>query len=275
MKTKNNNSTILRIVLALLAIFIAIDISAHAQTTVSLIPIPLFPSFSNTGAVNSNGFVYTYVTGTSTPLATYTDYTGATQNTNPIQLNGAGFPETSGGSQVAIWVAAGIPYRIVVQNSAHVQQYVIDGIIGSAIQPVTIIGAPSVSSSGTAQGFAAIPLAANTSYYYRCHGWYANTSSGGAYNTIKVAANSGATYLTAGIRMFSNETGSSVDTSNTVTGTASISLSNTVGSIDQGEEFWVEGSVLTNSTAQSLIFTITGNASGTASVLYPSCVAFP
>jgi hypothetical protein len=89
------------------------------------------PFLCNNGLACSNGFLYTYASGTSTPLSVYVDYTGAGQNTNPVQLNAGGFP-TCSGVPCGIWLAPGTSYRFILQNSAHVQQYVVDGVIGRA-----------------------------------------------------------------------------------------------------------------------------------------------
>lgn len=120
------------LILAFMAAFIlATVVLGHCQ---SLMPIPEQQFFDQNGKPLSNGFVYTYLTGTSSGQPSYTDATAQFQNTNPILLNAAGFPTCSGG-QCGIWLVSGITYRIVVQNSAHVQQYVIDGIQGIAKAP--------------------------------------------------------------------------------------------------------------------------------------------
>lgn len=120
---------------------------AFAQYT----PFPncQIPFFLNSGQVASNGFVYAYASGTLNPQSTYTDATGATMNTNPVQLNASGFPTNAGGQQICIWLASGLSYRIVLQNAAHVQQYLIDGINSSSTVPGALfaLNANSVSPS--------------------------------------------------------------------------------------------------------------------------------
>jgi hypothetical protein len=113
-------------VCAVLVILLAFASLAHCQA-VTLMPIPEQQFFDQNGKPLSNGFVYTYIIGTSTPLASYTDYTGSTANTNPVLLNGAGFP-TCSSLQCGIWINPSTPYRIVLQNSSHVVQYTIDGV---------------------------------------------------------------------------------------------------------------------------------------------------
>jgi len=46
--------------------------------------------FFNAGSPAAGCFLYTYATGTTTPLATYTDKAGSVANTNPIVLDARG-----------------------------------------------------------------------------------------------------------------------------------------------------------------------------------------
>lgn len=75
----------------LLAFVIACAASQVHATTVALSPVghQQFTSLA-TGAPLASGCIYTYAGGTTTFLATYTDSTGATQNTDPIQLDSGG-----------------------------------------------------------------------------------------------------------------------------------------------------------------------------------------
>lgn len=54
------------------------------------LPSPRWTVPGNSGAVAAGYYVYTYQPGTSTPKATYTDYTGDTANPNPIELDARG-----------------------------------------------------------------------------------------------------------------------------------------------------------------------------------------
>ena len=89
-----------------------------AQTAVTLLPVPHIQFLDSTGKPLSSGKVFTYQAGTTTPLATYTDSTGTTQNANPVILNSGGFGD--------IWLQAGQSYKILVQDSSGVQQWVRD-----------------------------------------------------------------------------------------------------------------------------------------------------
>lgn len=67
--------------------------------------------FDNNGVMLSGGLLYTYAAGTTTPLASYTDNTGATPNANPIVLDAAG--RVSGGT----WLVSGSLYKLVLKTS--------------------------------------------------------------------------------------------------------------------------------------------------------------
>ncbi len=69
-------------------------------------------SFNNTGGVNAGGKVYTYVAGSTTPAATWTDSTQGTPNANPIILNSAGRLSQE------VWLQSGAAYKFMLQDSA-------------------------------------------------------------------------------------------------------------------------------------------------------------
>lgn len=93
-----------------------------------LTPCPKMQFIDQNGAPYSGGFVFTYQAGTSIQLATYTDSTGTSQNTNPIVLDSAG--------RADIWLAPAF-YRMILQDSNGVQIYVEDNISGSNLPFVT------------------------------------------------------------------------------------------------------------------------------------------
>lgn len=71
--------------------------------------------FDNNGVILTGGKVYSYVAGTTTPLATYTSISGATPHANPIVLDSAG--RVPGGE---IWIEDGKSYKFVVETAASV-----------------------------------------------------------------------------------------------------------------------------------------------------------
>lgn len=90
--------------------------------------------FTTTGLPLNGGFIYTYVAGSTTAQATYTDNTGTIANTNPIQLGTDGRPPQE------IWFTAGANYKFVLADSSNVVIQTYDNLYG-------IIGtSPSVSA---------------------------------------------------------------------------------------------------------------------------------
>ena len=121
---------------------------------VALMPLPILQFFDQNGKPLASGKIYTCVAGQScpgNPQATFTDSTGGTQNANPIILNSSGFPQSSG-NVVGIWLTAGTAYKFVVQNSAGVQQWVSDNVMGLAS---TVAGTAQTS---TTVSFSATPI---------------------------------------------------------------------------------------------------------------------
>ncbi len=89
--------------------------------------------FDNSGHPLNGGLLYSYISGTSTPKATYTNSTGVGVNANPVVLDTAG--------RADVWLGTGT-YRLVLKTSAGVTLWTEDGITGST-------GANSLSGSGT------------------------------------------------------------------------------------------------------------------------------
>ena len=88
----------------------------------ALFPTPVMQFFDANGNPLVGGKLYTYAAGTTTPLATYTDSTGATANTNPVILNSRG--------EAAIWVGTA-NYYMVLLDSDNVQAWTADNVGGS------------------------------------------------------------------------------------------------------------------------------------------------
>lgn len=79
------------------------------MTTAVLSPLPVQKFFDNNGSPLANGLLFTYQAGTTTKLATYTDSTGGTPNTNPIVLNARG--------ECNLWVPPNVAYKFVLSPS--------------------------------------------------------------------------------------------------------------------------------------------------------------
>jgi hypothetical protein len=85
-----------------------------------LTPSPKQQIFGTDGLPLVGGKIYTYAGGTSTPIATYTDYTAATANTNPIILDSLG--------QANIWLINTTSYKFIVRDANDVLLYTVDNI---------------------------------------------------------------------------------------------------------------------------------------------------
>ena len=85
-----------------------------------LTPSPKQQIFGTDGLPLVGGKIYTYAGGTSTPIATYTDSTATTANTNPIILDSYG--------QANIWLVNTTSYKFVVKTAADVLLYTVDNI---------------------------------------------------------------------------------------------------------------------------------------------------
>lgn len=70
------------------------------------------------------GKIYTYLAGTSTPAATYTDSTSGTSQANPIILNSLGLPASP------IWMLGGQALKFIFKDSADVLIRTVDNITG-------------------------------------------------------------------------------------------------------------------------------------------------
>ena len=96
--------------------------------------------FDDNGDPLTGGLIYTYAAGTTTPLTTFTDSTGATPNTNPIVLDSAGRVSAQ------VFLTTGSSYKFVLQTSASVTIWTkdnIDGIPESSITSLRLNGSTS------------------------------------------------------------------------------------------------------------------------------------
>ena len=84
----------------------------------SLSPTPKLQFFGTDGLPLVGGKLYTYAAGTTTPIATYTDNTQASLNTNPIILDSAG--------QANVWLADSITYKYTLTDADNVPLFTVD-----------------------------------------------------------------------------------------------------------------------------------------------------
>lgn len=86
-------------------------------------PVPKAQFIDAAGQPLVGGKVYTYAAGSTTPLATFTDSTGTTNNTNPIILDARG--------EAGIWYNPSVLYKIVLKDADDVEIYTVDNISGN------------------------------------------------------------------------------------------------------------------------------------------------
>jgi C1q domain len=87
---------------------------------VTVAPSGVHQFFDDSGDPLAAGKLYTYAAGTSTPQATYTDYTGGVACANPIVLDAAG--------RATFFLTVGQAYKFVLKNSSDTTIWTVDGI---------------------------------------------------------------------------------------------------------------------------------------------------
>ena len=87
--------------------------------TTYISPQPKLQFLDNNGVPLSGGKVYTYAAGTTTPLTTYTDFTGNTANSNPVILDSRG--------ECSIWLGTS-SYKFKLTTSTDVEVWTVDNI---------------------------------------------------------------------------------------------------------------------------------------------------
>ena len=102
----------------LLGLLLLITIGAQAQKTV--MPVPRIQFLDTSGNPLASGKLHTFVTLTTTPLATFTDSGGGTPNANPVILDAGGF--------ASVWLTPGTLYTFQLDNSADVLQWTEDNV---------------------------------------------------------------------------------------------------------------------------------------------------
>jgi hypothetical protein len=88
-------------------------------------PVGNDQTFDANGDPLNAGEIETYLAGSSTPAATYTDDTGSTPQSNPIILNSLGYPTLG-----AVWLNGGQSYKFIIKDSLGVTLRTIDNISG-------------------------------------------------------------------------------------------------------------------------------------------------
>jgi len=116
------------------------------MATTSLAPTPKLQFFDANGAPLAGGLLYTYEAGSTTPLATYTDSTGVSANTNPIVLDSRG--------EANVWLE-GATYKFALYTSVGVLIWTVDNINGSTFAS-NAVGDGTTTAFSVVNGFTAI-----------------------------------------------------------------------------------------------------------------------
>jgi hypothetical protein len=116
------------------------------MSTTSLAPTPKLQFFDANGAPLVGGKLYTYAAGTTTPLASYTDSTGNTANTNPIILDSRG--------EANVWLSGAI-YKFALYSATNVLIWTVDNINGTTFSS-NATGTGSQVAFSVVNGFTAI-----------------------------------------------------------------------------------------------------------------------
>jgi hypothetical protein len=107
-------------------------------------PVPFLQFFDANGDPLSGGKLYTYVAGTTTPLATYTTYAGTVSNANPVIMDSAG--------RASVWLGVD-SYKFVLKDSTDVLVYTTDNIVNSGIESMQ----PAVVATAGQTVFTVLP----------------------------------------------------------------------------------------------------------------------
>lgn len=111
----------------ILALLCALPIAAQVPVTPITNPHATFVTAAGLPCAGCN--FYTYVAGTTTPLATFVDSTGTSVNTNPIVLGADGGPATPSGSTGGIWLSNSA-YKLVLKTPSGTTIWTADNVKG-------------------------------------------------------------------------------------------------------------------------------------------------
>ncbi len=121
---------------------------------------------NNLGQLLAGGLLNVYQAETTTPVTTYTDWTGTTANTTPIVLTAYGRLPFS------IWVPTNTPHKIVLTDASSNPLYSVDNMYGindpyvvlQGSLPGNLISQTTGTFTGTLTGFTSNPT--TTCNYY-------------------------------------------------------------------------------------------------------------
>lgn len=107
------------------------------SVSISLSPVPKIQFFDANGNPLVGGKLYTYASGTTTPLATYTDSSGGTPNANPVILNSRG--------EASVWLGSS-SYKFKLTTSTDVEIWTVDDITSNNYDVLAALAASGGSN---------------------------------------------------------------------------------------------------------------------------------
>lgn len=111
-----------------------------AQVAVAPATIPHITFVNGSGGPCATCSLYTYIAGTTTPQATYTDSTGTSQNANPIVLDAAGGAN--------IWLGSN-SYKFILKDTTGATIWSVDNVNAGTLFPCSTAGAIQIANSST------------------------------------------------------------------------------------------------------------------------------
>lgn len=139
--------------LRILALACVFGASAFGQSVAAIAPMPKWQPLDLTGVTLPSGRLCTYAAGTSTPLATYTDSTGNTANSNPVVLDSAG--------RADVWIK-GDSYKFVLRSvtATNCSTGSIIWTVDNVSDPAEVLRAALANTSDSTLGDALIGMKA-------------------------------------------------------------------------------------------------------------------
>ena len=98
-----------------------------AQSPIPITPLQIIDTRSGVALPCVGCQLFTYAAGTTTPLATYTDSSLATANSNPVLTNAAGYT-VSGSTIVGVFLPLTACYKFLLEDSSNVTIWTQDNI---------------------------------------------------------------------------------------------------------------------------------------------------
>lgn len=155
---------------------------------------PKLQFFDANGNPLAGGKLYSYAAGTTTPLATYTDYGGGTANSNPVVMDARG--------EANVWFGSSM-YKLKLTDADDVEVWTVDNLNGPDVGTLAALAASNGSSligyinSGTGAVARTVQARLRDFVTVTDFGAVGNNSSGSA-STNTTAINNAIASLTSG-----------------------------------------------------------------------------